>query len=579
MLFLLLFLSHSSALATTDSGWVIERFFSKIFIAKDTSVLVTETITVDFKKLSKHGIFRNIPVEYKTSAGNNLNIHLKVISVTNSSGQKIPYKLTRTGKQITIKIGDPGKTVSGKKTYVISYKVQRVLLRQKQEAELYWNVTGNNWPVTILSAQAEVRAFDKTPLKRAICFTGHVGSKKTSCKYDAQNNTAYFTAENIKPGEGLTIATLFNKSDFLFPSLIQEIAWFFLDNWAYFIPIAVLIIMTSLYWTRGRDKKYRYLLREKGVKTVGLFEKINALTTFSPPKNLSPGEVGVLADEVVNMRDITAIFIDLARRGYLTIKEIPGEGLVKRRDFEIKLNQKDESELKDFEKSILDMLFGKKRKTKVVLRKLEKDSYKYLEEAKKKLYKHLSEEGYFEGNPDSVRKRYFIIGFVVLIYGTAIFSGLSILSLFSIQGSIAAIASGLIIMFFAFFMPAKTPKGRKALMQVAGLREYLKTGAWRQKIYEEHNFFEEALPYTIVFGLTKKFINAFKDADIKRLDWYKSKGPISSQSFAYSLGYIGKDLTKGVTASKPRTASSGRSGFGGSGSSGGGFGGGGGGSW
>jgi hypothetical protein len=48
---------------------------------------------------------------------------------------------------------------------------------------------------------------------------------------------------------------------------------------------------------------------------------------FDPPKDLggkrflTPGEVGTLGDETVDMKDISATIVDLARRGYLTIDE------------------------------------------------------------------------------------------------------------------------------------------------------------------------------------------------------------------------------------------------------------------
>jgi len=66
-------------------------------------------------------------------------------------------------------------------------------------------------------------------------------------------------------------------------------------------------------WIRyGRDPK----------ATVGITS-----AWFDPPKTqngkrfLTPGEVGTLGDETVDMKDISATIVDLARRGYLIIDE------------------------------------------------------------------------------------------------------------------------------------------------------------------------------------------------------------------------------------------------------------------
>ena len=126
-------------------------------------------------------------------------------------------------------------------------------------------------------------------------------------------------------------------------------------------------------------------------------------------------------------------------------------------------------------------------------------------------------------------------------------------------------------------MPARTAKGRRALAEIIGLKEYVRVGAWRQKYYEDYGYFEKVLPYTIAFGLTDKFIKAFKNLDIKNLSWYEGSN-LSSANFSRSINNFDSSFNSGINSTRPKSASSGGSGFSG-GSSGGGFGGGGGGSW
>ncbi|HEY8951450.1 MAG TPA: DUF2207 domain-containing protein, partial [Candidatus Dormibacteraeota bacterium] len=55
----------SSLAGLADEGWVITSFHSDIAIAADSKLTVTEDIRVDFGSLSKHGIFRTIPLRYR----------------------------------------------------------------------------------------------------------------------------------------------------------------------------------------------------------------------------------------------------------------------------------------------------------------------------------------------------------------------------------------------------------------------------------------------------------------------------------------------------------------------------------
>ncbi|OGM04741.1 hypothetical protein A2112_00775 [Candidatus Woesebacteria bacterium GWA1_42_12] len=576
---LLIILFVGKAYAQDDTGWTIESFKSDIRINSDTTVDVTETIIVDFDGLAKHGIYRTIPVKYQTQYGNNLNIRLNLLSVRDSGGDKLETKITKEGSNTKIRIGDPDFTISGRNTYVITYKVSQVITTPGENAEFYWNVTGNDWPVPILSATANIYTPDGS-LVNTICFTGYFGSQAHNCSASKEGNTAIFSTKNIEPQEGLTIALALNKSALTFPSGSQKFLYFLMDNWLYLVPILVLIIMFRLYMLKGRDKKFIDIFNEElGEEPVPFLESLNAIsTTISPPKGMSPGEVGTLIDERAHLRDITATVIDLARQGFIAVVEEPKKGLFGKAKFVLTYNEKEESGLKPYELSILDMLFTEKRDIPAVLTKLHPKAYQSLKEAEKNLYEDLTMNGYFEGRPDEVRNKYLAVGIITIFAGIFLGGGLAPFIVSPASFFFAFIASGLIIVAFSFFMPARTGKGRKVLAEIVGFKEVLNLGSWRTKVYEKHNFFEEVLPYAIAFGITEKFITAFKDADIKNLSWYKGTGS-GIVYFNASLASINSGLGSGISASRPKGASSGGSGFGGGGFSGGGFGGGGGGSW
>ena len=83
---------------------------------------------------------------------------------------------------VHIRIGDPKKFVEGRQTYVITYRVENVLLYFEDHDEFYWNVTGNGWPAPIREAAAKVLIMGRKkggPI-RAACYTGPLGSRRRS---------------------------------------------------------------------------------------------------------------------------------------------------------------------------------------------------------------------------------------------------------------------------------------------------------------------------------------------------------------------------------------------------------------
>lgn len=574
--------------AAVTENWVINDFSSEIYIGENSRTEIVETIKVDFGSEKKHGIFRIIPTVYRTKYGENLNIRLKLLAITDEAGKSLKYEQTYGDGVITLKIGHPDIVLSGKQTYRISYRMDNAVTMPGERAELYWNVTGNRWPVQIRRVTATVTA-PKNSVLNSICFVGPIGSESQDCINNHDSSRAYFEASDLTFGSGLTFATALDETLVKLPGSLTKYIWFAVDNWILLFPIITLLLMLRLFMTSGRDKQYRNVFNETEPMSVPLFNQLQTRLTYGPPKNISPGEVGVLVDEKVHMQDITATAIDLARRGFYTIKEIPKKGLFGSVDFELLWNKRDETTLFDYEIKVLDMLFDIVRKSKSKLSSLPEGASMRFDEAVQSLYTHMTEKGYFAASPKKIRSFYVGLGLVLMI--ASLFQAAILGRYFHpLLSGLAVFLSGLIVLGFSPFMPARTAKGRKKLEEIVGLKEWIKIGAWREQIHEKHNFLEQVLPYTIVFGLTQKFISAFDRADLKKLTWYTSEAGFNEANFSRSFSHFGENVLYSVSKSRSAQrasnwggfsttgSSSGGSGFSG-GSSGGGFGGGGGGSW
>ena len=143
------------------------------------------------------------------------------------------------------------------------------------------------------------------------------------------------------------------------------------------------------------------------------------------------------------------------------------------------------------------------------------------------LYEDVTRNGWFRGNPSSVRVRWQIYGFLV----TAAGAGLTWLlaqtwqTRYGLVG-LAVVVSGLVLLALSSRMPARTPKGTAMLAQAKGFRTYLETAEANQIKFEEgEDVFSRYLPFAIVFGVAERWAKVFADlaasgAPVATPTWY-----------------------------------------------------------
>ncbi|MGH9856554.1 MAG: DUF2207 domain-containing protein [Acidobacteriota bacterium] len=568
--------------ASADEGWVIDTFQSDIAIQQSGEVRVVETLQVDFRGLQKHGIYREIPYVYE-SDGKKTYTEITVTDVLQNN-KKAKYKTSHSDGYVELKIGDSDKTISGKNSYTITYMVKGVLRGFSDHDELYWNVTGNEWPVPITKVAATV-TLPKSGITKMTCYQGYAQATKLCRDTQASEQLAQFmTTKPLSESQGLTVVVGYNKD--LIPLLTVERPKSF---WEKFIEVPSLVTLALviigglvgvlLFWYRqGRDFWFAQNIfgskEEKGkVKPIGAHETITV--EFTPPEKLRPGEIGVLMDERADTHDVVATIIDLAARGYLSITEIPKKWLFGKMDYQLKKKSKDEKGLLEYEKKLLHNLF--KTGIEVNVSGLKQTFYQELKEVKTALYKEVVKKKLFPTDPEKVRNNYLVLAMVLLFGGIGlciVSISTDIILLADVGGGIAI--SALLFLFFVSFMPRRTAYGSELYRRARGYYLFINTSEkHRQQFFEKKNMFNEVLPYAIVFGLTKKFTKQMQDMGIEpsTTGWYSGVHPITAGYFAASVTDFSNSMSSAI-ASTPSSSG----GFSG-GSSGGGFGGGGGGSW
>jgi len=561
-IFAVLFAGASPAIARAEQ---INSFKTDIAVQRDSSLIVTEEINYDFGDEERHGIYRTIPYKYYRS-GNNYNVRIKVLSVTDEQGSKYNYKITKSGGYIDVRIGDADVYISGEHTYVIKYRVWRAINYFDTHDELYWNTSGNEWYVPILYHEATVYLPDEAVDQnlKATCFTGPLGSTEQDCSYMKTADGFYFAADNpFGELEGMSVVVGWTPGAIAKPGIWQEIKWFVADNWGLIFPIPVLIFMIWWWIRHGKDE----------------FGRGTIIPLYEPPEGLNPAEVGTAVDGHPHMKDLSSTIVDLARRGYLKIRYIEDKRWFgKSVDYEIIRLKSSDSLKNKFEREFFDSLLGAKEKVKIS--SLKNKFYKDLPKLSKILNNQMMENKYFVRKPADTMAIYIVIGLAIIILG--IFVGAFTRS---VATGIGIGLSGLIVGIFSVFMVKRTREGAIIKEKILGFRDFLAvTEKDRLKFHnapeKKPEVFEEFLAYAMVLGVEKQWADQFKEIYTQPPDWYEGDGrAFSTAYFVSSLSGMNNSAMAAMATRPGGGAGSGSSGFSGGGFSGGGFGGGGGGSW
>jgi uncharacterized membrane protein len=553
----------TAAPATAQRTLVIERFDSTIEVSADGSIRVEEHIVPRFTG-TWNGIFRTIPIEYRSPQGLNYTLRLSIESVTDDEGRSLKYESSRERHYRKLKIWVPGAT-NTTKTVKVTYSVSNGLRFFDEHDELYWNVTGDEWEVPIESASAHVTLPAGVSGVRATAFRGAYGSTEQSDVTIEESGVSVKTTRGLGMREGLTVVVGWNPGVVHRPTTTERTVDAVYSNMPLAIPPLVFFGMFRLWRRRGRDPE------------------LSPITTqYEPPVTMTPAELGTLIDGKPDMRDITSTIVDLAVRGYLHITETKDEhlfGLFSSKDytFTLKKTRNEWTSLKPHERDLLDALFS--GDTSVTLSDLKNKFYKHLPGLRNGLYGNLVSDGFYSGRPDRVRSMYVVGGVVfglLVGFGSAMF--MAWLGMQPAAGIIAGILSGLIVVMFGWFMPSRTVQGTRQLEKVLGFREFLSRveGDRLDRMVKTPEMFEKFLPFAMALGVEDNWAKAFEGIYKEPPSWYTGPGGVHTfrpSTFANNLGVMSTQAAS-VMASAPR--SSGGSGFSG-GSSGGGFGGGGGG--
>ena len=260
--------------------------------------------------------------------------------------------------------------------------------------------------------------------------------------------------------------------------------------------------------------------------------------------------MGTLGDETVDMKDISATIVDLARRGYLIIDE------KKKGDFYLIKKKDVDDGLLTYEKTILTKFFDGEKEIRIKDQELSSE----VAEVKNEMYEQVVTDKLFDKNPQTTQTGYYMVA------GIALFTGNFFLAI--------------VAFLFGRVMPRKTVFGVEAKNVAFSLKNFLSSQKRQLEFQaDKQMMFERLLPFAVAFGVEKIWAKRFESLNITQPSWYHSYSGTNFSTYLL-VNSLNSSFRSVATAATPTRSSSGfSSGMGGGGFSGGGGGGGGGGSW
>jgi uncharacterized membrane protein YgcG len=548
----------------------IPRFDATIGVAADGSINVEERIVFQFTG-AWNGIFRTIPVDYRTPQGLRYSLRLSIDSIKDEAGNNLKYEVSRERNYRKVKIWVPGAE-DATHTISIHYRVANALRFFDEHDELYWNVTGDEWDVPIQAASATILLPEGVTGLRAAAFRGAFGSTLRN-EVAIAPHMVRVTNPGLGFREGLTAVVGWNPGIVHRPTALEKAVETVRSNWPLAVPLVAFVCMGGLWFFKGKDPK-------PGPIT----------TLYEPPQDMSPGEAGALLDDSVDMRDITATIVDLAVRGFIRIEELrDGSSAVSGYRFASLRPHTDWDALKKHERLLLDGLFA--IGDRVSTSNLRNAFYKHLGGIRSAISS--ANEKHYDSGPGLLSALAVLGG--MFMFAAPIVWWLASLFLRSLVGSpgiatvVSGVITGAIVFGFGVVLPRRSSAGTRELEKVLGFQEFLSRvdGDRLERIVQTPDMFEKYLPYAMALKVESEWGNAFREIYTQPPEWYggTANEPFNAGVFSGRLERMSSDLDSVFTStpravrssdSSDRSWSSGGSGFSG-GSSGGGFGGGGGG--
>lgn len=546
----LLLLSALPATAQSERSVNVVQRDADITILQNGDARFGETWVVDFRNGAFTFAFREIPkvrlreiADWRVSEGEvqytpNGGEHSFSVTETQDN-YKITWTFPRTNQGAQF-LSDPH-------TFTLGYTVHGALRMYPGGDQFYWKFIEPNRRYTIQSAKVTLHLPGDFPTDQ-LKATSYTDNRETGGARFINGSTIEFNRGAVAPNAEWEIRAQFPHVISAPPEAWQQLQdeqdrFVARNNFLAIVAALVILIgggltLLVLWYLFGRDKPSTFAS-----------EYIAA-----PPDETPPGVVGTLLDERADLQDILATVVDLARRGFIRIRESNAFGET---DFE-RVNHAP-SALEPFETQTLDALLrgGPMRR----LSDVRGSFYSNLDSLKSALYDAVVQAGFFPSSPLATRDGYFAFAKWAAVITVSVGFCASIVSLSSAPmlflPILALVLVEIALMGLSRTMPQRTSQGSTAAAKWNAFKRYLALIEKYTNVADARDQFEKYLPYAIAFGLDKSWIEKFSKADTPAPAWYIPSTSAANTPIFSNQGESGRwDTNDDASPAPVSTASS-----------------------
>jgi hypothetical protein len=476
----------------------LNSFDTVLGIQRDGSVVAVERFAPASPQRS---ILWSTSTEYPGTWGIHDPRVVQILQVTTTEGRPLHYEVRHPLGRLEVNID-----AVGVKEIRLLYSVRNAVRFLHDHDELRWTA-GQGWrgnvgratlfvqvPPGLASAvrtQAYVRGRGLLPVRPTVAGPDRVWFEPNG---------------QIGQYEQMLVDVAAPKGELKEPAIGTRLGWFLGANTIVLLPLATLAIVLLLRALKRLPERPDYTV-------VALYE---------PPQGLTPAEVGVLVDDHLDPRDVTATFLDLAIRGYIRMEPCkPDEGVTfDQHDFKLQLlrSKNEWQSLAAHERTLLFHTFYGGEWTK--LSSLTLRFYAIVPLMRRQVAQCLRTKGMYWTDPDyalsariTLLLSFFGIALAVQVLGWYSFASSWVLSLLAFMISVA------IVFYFGRGITSKTMKGLRAYEQILGFQEFLDSVERDRLERLPAELFEKWLPYAMALGVEHHWARNFEGVATAPPEW------------------------------------------------------------
>lgn len=493
--------SYKKNISYISSEFDIENYNIILDVDKDNKIDVTEQLIVNIPSNREfNGIYKSIPL-WQKYYDNNIEIKKK-IKITNLRAIGEKFVLNDSNDNIGIRIGSTRTTTNaGLHTYTIKYRYDMGVDLNNDLDELIFNIF-DNYDNTVINNMSITINMPKNIENEKVVFLKESEDITNNINYVVEQKTIKANLNNYLLDDSITIKMILPEGYFVGGTYNYGFISMFIC-----VALIIISVVSFVLWSRhGKDYN-------KKCETV----------EFYPPENLDSAQIGYIYGAKSIKKLTSALIIQLASKGYISIEEIEKN---KYRIVNIGKNKANLKKMSITEQIVYIELF-RNGDTNILNEDI----------SFSKVFDKISStlENTIDKKVNDIKSRkmmYIIFSLLFISIVAWIISYVYIKDLdprFNLLYTISFIAI-FVTGFFSIIMERKTSYGEMIIAKVLGFKNYLAIAEKNEieTLAEENpDYFYDILPYAYVLGVSEKWIGLFDkknvhNIDLSALDYYEN---------------------------------------------------------